>query len=137
MTQAPDLLGGLEEEKAVDPGTLDLLSQITEDDGTAWMPWNDEDQPAGVQGIIKSIGTVETDAQFGAVRDVPMVSFVDSEGNVWSFRGYSQVAEGQLQNVLKQGMKIGDHFACRYLGEKKGKKKFDYHNVKVAYAPAT
>jgi len=137
MAKAPDLLAGLEEEKSpVAAGSLDLLSQITEDDGTAWMPWNDEDQPHGVQGVVKSIGLVATDAKFGAVRDVPLITFEDSDGVMWSVRGYGQVVEGQLNNVLAGGMQVGDHFAIKYLGEKAGKSAFDYHNVKAAFASA-
>lgn len=136
MAQTPDLLSGLEEEK---PPTLDLLSQITEDDGQAWMPWNDDEQPKAIQGRVKSIGTVWTDAKYektGAPREVPLITFEDDGGTLWSIRGYGMVVEAQLNGVLAGGLKPNDHFAVKYLGEKQGKGANAYHNVKAAFAPA-
>jgi hypothetical protein len=136
MVKTPDLLSGLAEETSP-VGSLDLLSQITEDDGTAWMPWNSEDQPKAVQGRVKSISTVSTDPKYGAQREVPLITFEDSEGTLWSIRGYGQVVESQLNGVLAGGLKPGDHFAVKYLGEKQGGGAFAYHNVKAAFAPAS
>ena len=135
--KAPDLLGGLEETKAPDTGTLDLLSRITEDDGQAWYPWDQTEQPDALQGVVKSVSTIETDAKYsGTAEIVPFITFETPDGTLWSIRGYSKVTRGQLEACVQGGMKPGDHFAVKYLGEKQGKGVKPYHNVKAAFAPA-
>lgn len=131
MGKAPDLLAGLQEEPAQVTGPTDLLSQITEDDGLAWMPWQDKDQPDGIQGVITAIASIATDSKFGAVRNVPLISLRSEDDTVWTVRGYGTVVENQLNGLLANGLEVGDHFAIRYFGEKTGKGAMPYHNVKA------
>jgi hypothetical protein len=94
---------------------FDLLSDMSESDAKAWMPWDDEDQPKGIQGIITHVGTVAADAKYGG-HDVPYVELRDKEGTVWGIRGYSTVLGNQLQREIDNGLSSGDLFAVVYKG---------------------
>lgn len=130
MAKAPDLLAGLKEEEA--PASLDLLSQIADSDGEAWVPWNNEDQPTGLQGTVLSISSVASD--YNDKSDKPLILIEDADGKQWSIRGYGQVMEGQINNALSRGMQVGDLFAIKYLGEQRNRANtFTYHNVKATH----
>jgi hypothetical protein len=129
-----------------DDESLDLLDEITEDDGRAWYPWEDEEHPQGVQVTVTTVDKVSRDSDYVKPGDDPYAPFIqgeDSEGTLWSFRGYSTVMARQMQKQIDAGLKAGDLFAVKYLGEfhknapavkdKKGDyPKGTYHNVKSA-----
>src|SRR3954471_20922253 len=94
---------------------FDLLSDMSESDAKAWMPWDDEDQPKGIQGIVTHVGTVAADAKYGG-HDVPYVELRDKEGTVWGIRGYSTVLGNQMQREIDNGLSSGDLFAVVYKG---------------------
>lgn len=124
--EEPDLLAGLDEPAAPDEDDLDLLAGITEDNGTAWMPWDDEDQPVGIQGRVTYVGEVDSDYGDGKV---PLLEIEDKAGDLWSIRGYSTALRSQISKIDPQ---VGDLFAVKYLGEKAGRKSGkDYHNFKA------
>ena len=118
----PDLLEGLDDESTEpdDEEDSDLLDEITEDDGTPWYPWEEEDQPSGVQVTVTSVDTIQADPQYskkGEDLTRPFVQGEDKEGTLWSFRGYSTVMQRQLDEWITKGLKPGDIFAIKYLGE--------------------
>lgn len=125
---APDLLAGMEEADPVSEEELDLLDGLTESNGTSWMPWEEDDQPIGVQGIVKFLGTIGSD--YGD-EDVPLMEVQDAKDAdlLWSIRGYSTVLRNQ---ITKADPQVGDFFAVKYLGEITGKKGKPYHNFKAA-----
>lgn len=127
--EEPDLLSGLNEPEPefVDEDELDLLDGISEDNGTAWMPWEETDQPSGIQGRVKFRSTIGDDYGHD---DIPLLEIEDKNGDLWSIRGYSTALKSQIERVDPQ---VGDLFAVKYLGEKAGRKSGkDYHNVKAA-----
>lgn len=129
--QEPDLLAGLADDEPTtapaDESGLDLLDGISEDNGTPWMPWEEDDQPHGIQGTVRFVGTVPSDYSSD---DCPMLEVEDAEGTLWSIRGYSTVLANQIK---KTNPLVGDLFAVKYLGEKPAKKSGkDYHNFKAA-----
>lgn len=96
---------------------LDLLDGITEDQGTAWTPKDDEDQPEGIQGKVITVTTVETDAKYGG-GTVPMLEIEEAGGQIWSVRGYHTVLRNQIEKNKPQ---VGDMVGIKYLGEKENR----------------
>jgi len=110
-------IGGAEVE-VDDDEEIDLLDGITEDSGDAWMPADDEDIPAGIQGHVLSLTYIETDQKYGG-GEVPMLEIEESDGHVWSVRAYHTVLRNQIE---KHDPEVGDLVAVKYLGEKDNKK---------------
>lgn len=127
-----DLLSGLGDAPAAtqdEDEELDLLDAITEDQGDAWMPADDDEQPKGIQGKVISVSSVETDQKYGG-GSVPLIEIQEKDGHVWSVRGYHLVLRNQLEKADPQ---VGDTIAIKYLGEKENKKKDNsYQNYGVA-----
>lgn len=116
-----DLLADLQNEtgpNVQDDTDYDLLSDMSESDATAWVPWNEEDQPNGIQGKVVHIGTVTQEAKFGG-DDVPYIEIQDKDNPdlIWGVRGYSMVLESQLDREINNGLRVGDHLAVVYKGE--------------------
>lgn len=115
----------------VEDEDFDLLSDMSESDATAWVPWNEDEQPKGVQGTVTHIGTVEQDAKYGG-GDVPYIELTDKNDVVWGVRGYSTVLESQMNKVIDAGLRSGDVFAVVYQGEVLNKKRDNtYKNFQV------
>lgn len=125
-----DLLAGLGEpdEEEVDESELDLLSGITDENGTAWMPWEDDDHPEGIQGRVIYRGMVGSD--YGNKDDVPYLELQDAKDPelVWTVRGYATALNNQITRTNPQ---VGDTWAVKYLGEVDSKNG-TYHNFKAA-----
>lgn len=117
--EEPDLLadigGGA---VAVDDEELDLLDEITEDQGDAWMPADDDEMPEGIQGKVINVSTVETDQKYGG-GSVPLLEIQEKDGHIWSVRGYHTVLRNQIE---KNNPQVGDTIAIKYLGTKENKK---------------
>jgi hypothetical protein len=124
----PDLLAGLADDvPAGDDEDFDLLDSLTEDNGTPWYPWEEEDQPKGIQGTVTYVGQVDSD--YGDKEPVPYIELRTKAGEEWSIRGYGFVLQNQIEKTDPQ---VGDLFAVKYLGEKTGRKSGnDYHNFKA------
>lgn len=131
--QEPDLLSGMEDapEKSAEDEEFDLLDELSEDNGVAWQPANDEEQPRGIQGKVSYIGEIEKDAKFGG-GFAPMLELTTKDDTVWSIRGYHRVLDNKIQRMLDKGLKVGDFAAFKYLGEKPGKDQ-DYQNYAADY----
>lgn len=134
-TDEPDLLAGMEDASPVadDDDAYDLLSDLTEDNGTAWMPWDEEDQPDGIQGVVKYIGDVDREARFGG-GVAPYIEIQDRKDPelLWGVRGYATVLANQLQKALDNGLEVGDIIAIKYFGEVENRKGDNsYKNFKV------
>jgi hypothetical protein len=129
-----DLLADITAETANAPDDdedFDLLSDLSGSDAVAWMPWDEEDQPTGIQGRAVHIGTVTQDAKFGG-DEVPYVEIQAKDGTVWGIRGYATVLKNQMQREIDNGLSTGDLFAVAYLGVKENRKKDnEYKNFKV------
>jgi hypothetical protein len=106
---------------------FDLLSDMSESDAKAWVPWNEDDQPKGVQGTVTHVGTVVADAKYGG-GDVPYVEIRDKEGTVWGIRGYSTVIKNQLQREIDNGLQSGDLLAVVYKGITSSRNNDEYKN---------
>jgi|ERR1043166_843304 hypothetical protein len=104
-----------------DDEDFDLLSEMSESDAEAWMPWNEDEQPRGIQGTVVHIGTVTQDAKYGG-DDVPYVEVRDKNDKVWGIRGYATVLESQMNKEIDAGLKTGDLFAVVYKGEATNRK---------------
>lgn len=127
----PDLLSGLKDDgpavsAADDDEVFDLLDGLSEDEGTPWIP-DDEDDPSpeGIQGRVTYVGEVASD--YGPEM-CPLITLEAADGTVWSVRGYSTVLRNQIS---KADPKVGDLMACRFFGVKQGKTR-EYKNYKVA-----
>lgn len=129
-----DLLADIQNDTANTPDDdedFDLLSDLSGSDAAAWMPWDEEEQPTGIQGKLVHIGTVTQDAKFGG-DEVPYVEIQAKDGTVWGIRGYATVLKNQMQREIDNGLKTGDIFAVAYLGVKENRKKDnEYKNFKV------
>lgn len=131
-----DLLADLQNDagpNVQDDTDYDLLSDMSESDATAWVPWNEEDQPSGIQGKVVHIGTVTQEAKFGG-DDVPYVEIQDKDNPdlIWGVRGYSMVLESQLDREINNGLRVGDHLAVVYKGETSNKARtLTYKNFAV------
>jgi len=113
-----DLLAEMSQESSTpvdDDEDFDLLSDMSESDAKAWVPWNEEDHPNGIQGTVVHIGTVTQEERYGG-NDVPYVEIRDKEGTVWGVRGYSSVLESQLQKEIDKGLRTGDILAVVHRG---------------------
>lgn len=130
----PDLLAEMDDETTAvddDDDDFDLLSDLTEDGGTPWMPWDEEDQPDGIQGRVIAVSTVEADQKFGG-GEVPYVEVETKDGTIWSVRGYATVLKNQLEREVDKGLSIGDTLAIKYFGEKENRRGDNsYKNFKV------
>lgn len=105
----------------VEEEDFDLLSDMSESDAIAWVPWNDDEQPRGIQGTVVHVGTVTQDAKYGG-DEVPYVEIRDKDGKVWGIRGYSTVLENQMNKEIDAGLSNGDLFAVVYKGETTNRK---------------
>jgi len=136
-----DLLAGLggDEPAAadeLDDEALDLLDGLTEDQGVAWIPADDEDQPRGIQGTVITRDEIATDFKSP---DNPsgMVPFLEiqekgADGQIWSVRGYHTVLRNQIN---KHDPQKGDFVAIKYLGVKENRKgSSSYENYVMAKA---
>jgi|KBSSwiStaDraftv2_1062776.scaffolds.fasta_scaffold05351_8 hypothetical protein len=118
-----------------DEEDFDLLSDMSESDAKAWVPWNEDDQPRGIQGTVTHVGTVTQDAKYGG-DEVPYVELTDKDGTVWGVRGYSTVLENQMNKVIDGGLRSGDIFAVVYKGEttnRKGDNTYKNFQVKTKH----
>lgn len=128
----PDLLSGLQDDSpAPVPNdaeeVLDLLDGLSEDNGTPWLPDDDDDpSPDGIQGRVVHVGEISSD--YGP-EAVPLIELEAADGTVWSIRGYSTVLRNQIS---KADPKVGDFMAARWFGAKMGKSGREYQNYKVA-----
>lgn len=132
-----DLLAGLSDETSTvddaDDESFDLLSDITEDGGTPWYPWDADDQPDGIQGRIQYIGTVDREERFGG-GEAPYLEIQDKNDAdlIWAVRGYATVLANQLNKAIDQGLSVGDMIGIMYFGEKENRKGDNsYKNFKV------
>lgn len=138
VDEEPDLLADMDDAAqggpAEDDGdAYDLLSDMTEENGTAWMPWDEADQPEGIQGAVKYIGEVDRDKKYGGGL-APYVEVQDREDPdmLWGVRGYATVLANQLQKAIDAGMQVGDFIAIKYFGEVMNKAgDNEYKNFKV------
>lgn len=124
--EEPDLLAGMLDSSPAAPDDdedFDLLSDMSESDATAWMPWDEEDQPKGIQGTVVHVGTVTQDAKYGG-DEVPYIELRDkNDANfIWGIRGYATVLKNQLEREVENGLKSGDFFATVYQGVKQNRK---------------
>ncbi len=132
----PDLLSGLSDDApattAVDDGeSYDLLDGLSEDEGTPWIPTDDDDpSPSGVQGKVTFRGELASD--YGP-DPIPLVEIESADGMKWSIRGYSTVLRNQINKTDPQ---VGDFFAVRHFGSKTSKSGRDYENYKAAVKKA-
>lgn len=106
-----------------DDDDFDLLSDMSESDAQAWMPWDEEDQPNGIQGKVTHVGTVQQDAKYGG-DDVPYVEIQDLKDaeKVWGIRGYATVLKNQLQREIDNDLRNGDILAVVYKGIQQNRK---------------
>jgi hypothetical protein len=121
-----DLLAGMDttvHQPEEDDDDFDLLSDMSESDAKAWMPWDEDDQPNGIQGKVIHIGTVTQDAKYGG-DDVPYVEIQDKSDAdlVWGVRGYATVLKNQLQREIDNDLRNGDILAIVYQGIKENRK---------------
>jgi hypothetical protein len=129
----PDLLAGLQDDGPAtgpvqdDETVYDLLDGLSEDEGTPWIPDDDDDpSPEGIQGRVKYVGEIPSD--YGP-EACPLIELEAADGVIWSVRGYSTALRNQL---VKADPKVGDFLAIRYFGTKTSKAGRDYKNYKVA-----
>lgn len=127
VEEEPDLLAAMNDTSAKstvdDDEDFDLLSDLTEEEGVSWMPWDDEDQPDGIQGKVTSIGEVDKEQRFGGGTAVFLQIQDRSDAElVWNVRGYATVLANQLEREIEKGLSIGDTIAIKYFGEKENKK---------------
>jgi len=73
-----------------DEEDFDLLSDMSESDAKAWVPWNEDDQPRGIQGTVTHVGTVTQDAKYGG-DEVPYVELTDKDGNGLHIEGVQPI----------------------------------------------
>jgi hypothetical protein len=128
-----DLLADLDNNNTppADDENFDLLSDMAESTATAWVPWNEEDQPNGIQGSITHIGTVTQEAKYGG-EDVPYIELEDKSGTVWGIRGYGTVLANQLQREIDNDLRNGDILAVKNLGLTSNRAKTnEYRNFAV------
>lgn len=124
-------MAGLEDDapaaKVEDPEeVVDLLDGLSEDNGTPWVPADEDDpSPDGIQGRVTFRGVIPSD--YGP-EECPIVELEASDGTVWSVRGYSTALRNQIEKADPQ---IGDLMACKYFGLKQSRAGKDYHNYKV------
>lgn len=120
--EEPDLLAAMNEPESTveDDEDFDLLSDLTEDNGLSWIPWDDEDQPEGIQGRVVGVGEVDREQRYGGGTAV-LIQIEAKDGQVWSIRGYATVLANQLEREIEKGLSVGDFLAVKYLGEKENK----------------
>jgi hypothetical protein len=134
----PDLLAEMNTEVKPtvqdDDDDFDLLSDMSESDATAWIPWDeDDDQPNGIQGTVTHVGTVTQDAKYGG-NDVPYIEIRDKNDDdlIWGVRGYATVLANQLQREIDNGLSNGDFIAVVFLGVQSNRKgDNEYKNFRV------
>ena len=132
-----DLLAGMEDAEPAeeDEGELDLLEGISEDNGVAWKPADDDDLPKGIQGRVTYVGSVEND--YGD-DPIPLIEIRSADGTEWSVRGYHTALRSQIEKIDPE---VGDLVAFKYLGmkpgkriDKKTKEPIEYYNYKARKA---
>lgn len=109
-----------------DEEDFDLLSEMSGSDAEAWVPFDNDEIPDGIQGTVTHIGTVEQDAKYvakGSDGLVPYVEIQEKSGKVWGIRGYATVLANQMTREINAGLKIGDLFAVVYKGIKENRSK--------------
>lgn len=100
---------------------FDLLSDMSGSDAVAWVPFDDDDVPDGIQGTVTFIGTIAQDAKYvakGASGEVPYVEIQAKDGTLWGIRGYATVLHNQLKREIEGGLAAGDLLAVVYKGIK-------------------
>lgn len=121
-----DLLSDLRDEDSpttqpADLQEFDLLSGLSEDEGTAWIPNDDEDpSPAGIEGRVLYRYAIASD--YGP-EEIPVVTLKDKTGTVWSIRGYATALRNQINKADPQP---GDWMAALFRGAKKSGKGREY-----------
>lgn len=126
----PDLLSGLTDDAPAasndDNEVYDLLDGLSEDNGTPWVP-DDEDDPSpdGIQGLVTFRGEISSD--YGP-EAIPLVELDGDDGTTWSIRGYSTALRNQINKADPQP---GNRAAFKYFGVKKSKNGREYKNYKV------
>jgi hypothetical protein len=129
-----DLLADMEDAKVTtvdDDEDFDLLSDMSESDAQAWIPWDDEETPEGIQGKLVHIGTVTQDAKYGG-NEVPYWELESSDGTIWGVRGYATVLANQMEREQDKGLRTGDVAAVKHLGLTMNKSKTnEYRNFVV------
>jgi len=129
-----DLLAGLEGDAVAttetdDDEELDLLDDISEDAGVAWVPATDGDQPDGIQGRVVNRTVIYADDAYGG-GEVPLLEVEQKDGVVWSVRGYHTVLRNQIE---KNDPEVGDLVAIKYFGPKtprSGGKDYENYGMK-------
>lgn len=131
-----DLLSGLEnadtsaaDDDDDDDEEMDLLDDITEDNGDPWMPATEDEHPDGIQGRIVNVSTIYSDEAYGG-GEVPLLEIEEADGHVWSVRGYHTVLKNQIERNAPQ---VGDRVALKYFGPKtpkKGGKDYENYGMK-------
>ncbi len=127
VAEEVDLLADIQNEDQTsnvqDPDEeFDLLSEMNESDAEAWVPFDDESVPDGIQGTVTHIGTVTQEAKYGG-NDVPYIEIRDKTGKMWGIRGYATVLANQLNREIDAGLKNGDLLAVVYKGIKENRSK--------------
>lgn len=134
VEEEEDLLAGLEGDAAAttqtdDDEELDLLDDISEDAGVAWVPATDGDQPDGIQGRVVNRTVIYADDAYGG-GEVPLLEIEEKGGEVWSVRGYHTVLRNQIE---KNDPEVGDLVAIKYFGPKtprSGGKDYENYGMK-------
>lgn len=130
---SPDLLGGLTEDGSTEVA-IDLLDELTEEEGENWIPENAGD---GIQGTVLSVTTFKgevIDQKTGTFPDIPLIALKDPAGTTWLIRAYHSILRTE---VLQANPQPGDLFAVKYFGKKEPRKPGGnpYHLYKVAVRP--
>lgn len=127
-----DLLSDLRDEDAkpaqsVSTEDFDLLNGLDEDEGTPWLPSDDEDpSPAGIQGRVLYRYDIGSDY---STDPVPVVTLKDkNDGTIWTVRGYATALRNQ---ITKNDPQPGDFAAFLCRGAKRSKKGRDYVDFRV------
>lgn len=119
-------------DRAESEEALDLLDELSDEDGE-YDPWRPE-EPAGVQGVVKKIGTRSSDYD---PPTVPWIGIETSDGQKLGIAAFHGVLRRELE---EQDPKVGDVLAVKFFGTKKVKsgkwagKDFFHYRVAVRRA---
>lgn len=131
-----DLLAGMDTSNTSiveEDEDFDLLSDMSESDASAWIPWDDEDTPKAIQGKVLHIGVVQADARYGG-HDVPYWEVQDKNDSekVWGVRGYSTVLSNQMTREQDADLRNGDFVAVVFKGIQQNRSKTnEYKNFQI------